>query len=112
MPTPITVGVRRRAIRASLSFAAAIARALQHPPAHDRSARTIKELVGTCRRRMTPTEKIDRRSMRSVFGKAGFRVSFDHTNQGRSDMTLTLKWDAIAVCAVFVFVGAVLLGAF
>ena len=27
-------------------------------------------------------------------------------------MTLTLKWDVIAVCAVFVFVGAVLLGAF
>jgi len=25
---------------------------------------------------------------------------------------LTLKWDVIAVCAVFVFVGAVLLGAF
>jgi len=24
-------------------------------------------------------------------------------------MTLTLKWDVIAVCAVFVFVGAVLL---
>jgi len=27
-------------------------------------------------------------------------------------VTLTLKWDVIAVCAVFVFVGAVLLGAF
>jgi len=27
-------------------------------------------------------------------------------------MILALKWDVIAVCAVFVFVGAVLLGAF
>jgi len=37
---------------------------------------------------------------------------FDHTDQGRPAVNLALKWDVIAVCAVFVFVGAVLLGAF
>ena len=35
-----------------------------------------------------------------------------HTDQGRLAVNLALKWDVIAVCAVFVFVGAVLLGAF
>jgi hypothetical protein len=41
-----------------------------------------------------------------------FMLEFDRTDQGRLAVTLTLKWDVIAVCAVFVFVGAVLLGAF
>jgi hypothetical protein len=43
---------------------------------------------------------------------ACFVLAYIHANQGRSTVTLALKWDVIAVCAVFVFVGAVLLGAF
>jgi hypothetical protein len=39
-------------------------------------------------------------------------LASSHANQARSAMILALKWDVIAVCAVFVFVGAVLLGAF
>jgi hypothetical protein len=35
-----------------------------------------------------------------------------YTDQARLAMNLALKWDVVAVCAVFVFVGAVLLGAF
>ena len=41
-----------------------------------------------------------------------FVLVSDRTNQGRLAVNLALKWDVIAVCAVFVFVGAVLLGAF
>jgi hypothetical protein len=32
--------------------------------------------------------------------------------QGEAAVDLALKWDVLAVCAVFAFVGAVLLGAF
>ncbi|HEV2630263.1 MAG TPA: hypothetical protein VGV41_16655 [Pseudolabrys sp.] len=39
-------------------------------------------------------------------------LTFAYTDQGRLAVNLALKWDVIAVCAVFVFVGAVLLGAF
>jgi len=39
-------------------------------------------------------------------------LTFAYTDQGRRAVNLALKWDVIAVCAVFVFVGAVLLGAF
>ena len=43
---------------------------------------------------------------------AAFRANVRPHNQGRPAVNLALKWDVIAVCAVFAFVGAVLLGAF
>jgi hypothetical protein len=33
-------------------------------------------------------------------------------NKGGTAVDLALKWNVLAVCAVFVFVGAILLGAF
>lgn len=61
---------------------------------------------------MTPDVRI--RFERISVSSAGqrFVLFFLHANQGRTAVTLALKWDVIAVCAVFVFVGAVLLGAF
>jgi hypothetical protein len=47
------------------------------------------------------------------FDTAAFCVSFAPYQQGRHDaVDLTLKMNVLAVCAVFVFVGAILLGAF
>jgi hypothetical protein len=40
-------------------------------------------------------------------------LNLPHFKQGgRSDVDLALKLDVLAVCAVFAFVGAILLGAF
>lgn len=41
-----------------------------------------------------------------------FLLAWPHINKGGTAVELTLKWDVLAVCAVFAFVGAVLLGAF
>ena len=46
-----------------------------------------------------------RRALRSV-------LAFDHRNKGGTTVDLTLRLNLLAVCAAFVFVGAVLLGAF
>jgi hypothetical protein len=63
-----------------------------------------------CSERMTVKGycAIVRRNFRAV----AVVLTFSCTNQGRLAVNLALKWDVIAVCAVFVFVGAVLLGAF
>jgi hypothetical protein len=53
------------------------------------------------------------RSRARRFGKPAFHVSLSSYQQGRHDaVDLTLKMNVLAVCAVFVFVGAILLGAF
>jgi hypothetical protein len=61
---------------------------------------------------MAETDKYEFSEPRRPSAHSTFVVAFPHTDQGRPAVTLTLKWDVIAVCAVFVFVGAVLLGAF
>ena len=47
-----------------------------------------------------------------VFGGLDFRASVHSYRPREAAVNLALKWNVIAVCAVFVFVGAVLLGAF
>jgi hypothetical protein len=42
----------------------------------------------------------------------GSGVVISPLEQGEAAVDLALKWDVLAVCAVFAFVGAVLLGAF
>lgn len=61
---------------------------------------------------MTDTDKFELRGLPMSSTGLTFVLAFHRTRQGRPAVTLTLKWDVIAVCAVFVFVGAVLLGAF
>lgn len=61
---------------------------------------------------MTDGSKFSRESRRIPSAAPHIVLASAHANQGEAAMTLTLKWDVIAVCAVFVFVGAVLLGAF
>jgi hypothetical protein len=46
------------------------------------------------------------------FGPTALYVSFDHLNEGGTAVDLSLRLNVLAVCAVFVFVGAILLGAF
>jgi hypothetical protein len=41
-----------------------------------------------------------------------FLLAFYDINKGGTAVELTLKWDVLAVFAVFAFVGAILLGAF
>jgi len=49
----------------------------------------------------------------SRFGRIWRSVRLKHRQlQGRHDVDLALKLNVLAVCAVFVFVGAILLGAF
>jgi hypothetical protein len=43
---------------------------------------------------------------------ARFLLVFDHINKGGTAVDLTLRLNVLAVCAVFAFVGAILLGAF
>ena len=43
---------------------------------------------------------------------ARFLLAFDHINKGGTAVDLTLRLNVLAVCAVFAFVGAILLGAF
>ena len=76
------------------------------------SARAIKRLGAACERRMTACDKFKLPRPERRFGGLDFRGSVASLQQGRPAVTFTLKWDVIAVCAVFVFVGAVLLGAF
>jgi len=46
-------------------------------------------------------------------GASGALVDLSYRQlQGRHDVDLALKLNVLAVCAVFVFVGAILLGAF
>jgi hypothetical protein len=66
--------------------------------------------VAACGRRMAVQEYCA--NIGRDIGTAVFRAKLRFTNQGRLAVNLALKWDVIAVCAVFVFVGAVLLGAF
>jgi hypothetical protein len=42
----------------------------------------------------------------------GMAVLLSPARKGEAAVDLALKWDVLAVCAVFAFVGAVLLGAF
>lgn len=44
--------------------------------------------------------------------RSRFLLGFCDLNKGGSAVELTLKWDVFAVGAVFLFVGAILLGAF
>ena len=43
---------------------------------------------------------------------ARFLLVFDYINKGGTAVDLTLRLNVLAVCAVFAFVGAILLGAF
>ena len=43
---------------------------------------------------------------------ARFLLDFARTNKGGAAVDLTLRLNVLAVCAVFAFVGAILLGAF
>ena len=43
---------------------------------------------------------------------ARFLLDFAHTNKGGAAVDLTLRLNVLAVCAVFAFVGAILLGVF
>jgi hypothetical protein len=47
-----------------------------------------------------------------VFGGLDFRANVRSYRPREAAVNLALKWNVIAVCAAFVFVGAVLLGAF
>ena len=49
---------------------------------------------------------------RSASTPARFLLDFAHTNKGGAAVDLTLRLNVLAVCAVFAFVGAILLGAF
>jgi hypothetical protein len=46
------------------------------------------------------------------FDAGPFRASLLSVNKGGTDVDLALKLNVLAVCAVFAFVGAILLGAF
>ena len=46
------------------------------------------------------------------FGGLAFCASFCRSTREAPDVDLALKLDVLAVCAVFAFVGAILLGAF
>jgi hypothetical protein len=46
------------------------------------------------------------------FGLTMRSATLAHSQAGRHDVDLALKLDVLAVCAVFGFVGAILLGAF
>jgi hypothetical protein len=51
--------------------------------------------------------------MPNALRREGFGVLVSaHLNKGGTTVDHTLRLDVLAVCAVFVFVGAVLLGAF
>jgi hypothetical protein len=45
-------------------------------------------------------------------GRARSLLVFDYINKGGTAVDLTLRLNVLAVCAVFAFVGAILLGAF
>jgi hypothetical protein len=63
--------------------------------------------------RMTFSREIQRAAMRNALRRAGGLVLVSlHLNKGGTTVDHTLRLDVLAVCAVFVFVGAVLLGAF
>ena len=49
---------------------------------------------------------------RSASTPARFLLDFAYTNKGGAAVDLTLRLNVLAVCAVFAFVGAILLGAF
>lgn len=46
------------------------------------------------------------------FDTRAFCASVNHLNKGGTAVDLALRLNVLAVCAVFVFVGAILLGAF
>jgi hypothetical protein len=46
------------------------------------------------------------------FGGSVFLLAFCQLQPGRQAVALALKWEVLAVCTVFAFVGAILLGAF
>jgi hypothetical protein len=58
------------------------------------------------------SQKIQRSCAASGFGARTICASFKTSQQGRYEVDLSLRLNALAVCAAFVFVGAVLLGAF
>jgi hypothetical protein len=49
---------------------------------------------------------------RSASTPVRFLLDFVHTNKGGTAVDLALRLNVLAVCAVFAFVGAILLGAF
>ena len=51
-------------------------------------------------------------SAQPASGWARFLLVSAHTNKGGTAVDLTLRLNVLAVCAVFAFVGAILLGAF
>ncbi|MFI4961581.1 MAG: hypothetical protein ACHP82_09045, partial [Hyphomicrobiales bacterium] len=50
--------------------------------------------------------------MQPASGSARSLLVFGHINKGGTAVDLTLRPEVLAVCAVFIFVGAILLGAF
>jgi hypothetical protein len=85
--------------------------ALQHRFRSEGSPRMLNRLPATCNGAW-PQVRTGATDPGRGFGRVVFHVSVRRTDQGRLAVTLTLKWDVIAVCVVFMFVGAVLLGAF
>ena len=56
--------------------------------------------------------KIRRCGTQSSSGLTHFVLVCSHRNKGGRTVDLSLRLNVLAVCAVFVFVGAILLGAF
>ena len=56
--------------------------------------------------------KICRTGAQPPSSLARFVLACRHRNKGGSTVDLSLRLNVLAVCAVFVFVGAILLGAF
>ena len=81
-------------------------------PHNDLLWRTIKRLPPPYPPRMTLSCKFRLTGLQPASGPARFLLVFDHINKGGTAVDLTLRLNVLAVCAVFVFVGAILLGAF
>jgi hypothetical protein len=58
------------------------------------------------------TRKIQRRNARRAWWRARCVLGLAYLNKGGTNVDLSLRLNVLAVCAVFVFVGAIVLGAF
>jgi len=70
-------------------------------------------VAAPCPARMTLSREIQPAAMRDALRRAEILVIVScYLNKGGTTVDHTLRLDVLAVCAVFTFVGAVLLGAF
>jgi len=74
--------------------------------------RAIKRLLPPFPPRMTRYANFASVRLQPISGVAHFLLVSPHLNKGGTAVDLALRLNVLAVCAVFVFVGAILIGAF